>query len=249
MSSTHIHGGDPTARTTRTLVSNVAAALCGKRRGPHRGVRRHSYDIDDPRARVWRPIADGSKAGGLKWADALLRTAEEYDVVHKPKGARGPLMANGIRVLKTLLYRALDFKTGRLEPTIEWLAQAAGLARPTVVRALARLKAHGFLDWVRRSRKTGADGEFGPQRAQTSNAYFFDFARMNRRVLMRLEALLRAKALKVLSKAAVPRENVGLVCSSELASVLARIERKLFDDYDEPTRVQDRIAIPDQNLR
>ena len=41
--------------------------------------------------------------------------------------------------------------------------------------AIRRLRFHGLIDWVRRSIKTGNDGEFAPQREQTSNAYYFDF--------------------------------------------------------------------------
>jgi hypothetical protein len=78
-----------------------------------------------------------------------------------------------VEVLRALL-RLPNFRTGRLDPAIDHLMKVTGFARATIVRALARLKFHGFLDWVRRSRKTGNDREMGPQRAQTSNAYFFE---------------------------------------------------------------------------
>ena len=82
-----------------------------------------------------------------------------------------------LTVLRALIKR-LDFATGKLFPSIETIAADAGCHRNSVVAALRRLKSHGFFDWVRRSIKTGNDGEFAPQRAQTSNGYRFDHRRM-----------------------------------------------------------------------
>ena len=166
------------ARATRSILKGAGARLAGKERGPDRRVRRDSYDVDDPRAQVWRRIEDGSKASGLAWADALLQTAEEFDIVHKKHGQRGPLQANGLRVLTAIVRRALDFVTGRSEPELLTLVKWTGLSKPAVVGALARLREHGFLDWIRRSIRAGDKGSPGPQRKQTSNAYFFGFGRM-----------------------------------------------------------------------
>lgn len=161
--------------------------MSGRKRGTDRRVRRNSVDVDDPKAQVWRPFGDGTRRSALRWIDAWLRTAKEYDVVRKEPGEHGPLLANGIRVLEELLKLAC-FRTGRLEPTLDTLMKRCGLARNTVVRALARLKAHGFLRWVRRSRKMGNDGEAGPQREQTSNAYHFELGDLGRGVLERFRS-------------------------------------------------------------
>jgi hypothetical protein len=184
------------ARATRNVLKGAGARLAGKERGPDRRVRRDSYDIDDPRAQVWRRIEDGSKASGLAWADALLQTAEEFDVVHKKKGERGPLQANGLRVLAAIVRRALDFTSGRSEPELLTLVKWTGLSKPAVVGALARLREHGFLDWIRRSIRAGEKGQPGPQRKQTSNAYFFGFGRMrdkHKGVWQRFRQLLARK--------------------------------------------------------
>lgn len=45
-----------------------------------------------------------------------------------------------------------------------------GRSRDTIVRALKNLRAHGFIDWLRRYEPTGNEGR-GPQVQQTSNAY------------------------------------------------------------------------------
>ncbi|MEA3390236.1 MAG: hypothetical protein U9R64_13325, partial [Pseudomonadota bacterium] len=90
------------ARDARKLIRDAGGKLGGKRRGAD-PVWRHSFDVDSRQADVFRPIADGTKAGGLAWTDDYLRLAKEYDLVHKKKGERSPLMANGIRVLEVLL--------------------------------------------------------------------------------------------------------------------------------------------------
>ena len=54
---------------------------------------------------------------------------------------------------------------GRLDPSISHLAALARVHQATVVRALARLRACGFLGWVRRLQRRGWRCE------QTSNAY------------------------------------------------------------------------------
>ena len=70
-----------TARSTREIVKRTAAKLAGKTRGPDPHVRRDSYDVADPRARVFRPIADGSVAGALGWVEDLLKVAREFDAL------------------------------------------------------------------------------------------------------------------------------------------------------------------------
>lgn len=70
------------------------------------------------------------------------------------------------------LYRVADYKSGRCEPSIEYVSRAIGRARAAVVAALKRLKAHGFIDWLRRTEPTENDG-IGPQVRQIPNAYWF----------------------------------------------------------------------------
>lgn len=198
------------ARDTRNLIRGASAALAGRERGPDRRVRRNSYDADDdPRAQVFAPIGDGTKAGAMGWIDALLQTAKEFDDLQRAPGGARPL-GTAIAVLEVLLGRRgrtkipIDFKTGRLDPAIDTIAAAAALGRGTVIRALAALKRHGFLDWVRRTRKTGNDGQYGPQRQQTSNAYFFSLNGMAKRVRQRLRDLLARKRIAREARAAAP---------------------------------------------
>lgn len=109
------------------------------------------------------------------------------------EGADRRLHRIDVTVLKALL-SFLDFKTGKLFPAIERVAQKAGCHRNSVIAALRRLKANGFIDWVRRTTTTGNEGEFAPQREQTSNAYFFDNRRrMAKGTWLRFTQLLTSK--------------------------------------------------------
>lgn len=196
-----IDNSEHCTRAARNIIKGAIGAITKRERGADRQVRRLSYDIDDPRAQVFQPIADGTRCGGLAWTDDVLKLANEYDVVHKKPGERGPLQANGIRVLEVLLKRFLDFKTGRLDPAYDTIQAATGLSRNAVAAALRRLKQHGFLDWVRRSIKTGNDKEFGPQREQTSNAYVISLKGLAKGVHQRFRDLREARRRRAANSA------------------------------------------------
>ncbi|RSV15211.1 helix-turn-helix domain-containing protein [Sphingomonas sp. ABOLF] len=127
---------------------------------------------------IGRPATIRRELGRL---DAWLKPAEER------------LRRIDVDVLKALL-QFVDFATGRLFPSLEEIARRAGCHKNSVVKALNRLKLHGFLSWVRRTIRTGNEGEFGPQLEQTSNAYYFEHRqRMAPRVWQRYWQLLCAK--------------------------------------------------------
>ncbi|MDQ2763180.1 MAG: helix-turn-helix domain-containing protein [Pseudomonadota bacterium] len=228
------------------LVRGAAGTLTGKERGADRAVRRDSYDVEDPRAKPWKPL--GTIGEGLAHQDALIQTAEEQRLqqwrdnprrkVREARDGRAVIAAElaaidagaesaaghaanlrielskfdqiievaraalrriDVEILRALIVR-VDFATGRLFPAIETIAADAGCHRNSVVGALRRLRLHGFIDWVRRSIATGNEGEFGPQREQTSNAYFFDHRqKMQKRTWQRFIQVLTAK-LKRLGK-------------------------------------------------
>lgn len=180
--------GEAAAAGVRRWSRPLAQRLAGRTFEP---VRRQSYDVHDRRAQVFRPIADGTLAGALRWSDKLVQTAQEYDDSHKAFGSRmGPLGDSAIRIFDVLLRRCCDFATGRCEPSIETLMRYTRYARATVVDALARLRHHGFLSWVRRTRYREDTGEDGPQVAQMSNAYYFDLVRLIPKVKARFQQLL-----------------------------------------------------------
>lgn len=232
------------ASATRSLLKGAGAQLAGKERGRDRRVHRLSFDADqDPRAKPWRPVGDGSTRQGLVFREALLQAAREdyqqgweesplgqvrearrglvalsaeLDAMAADPHGRSPGRQAAIRIelakLKAVLDRATErlrridvdvleavmapicFVTGKLFPSHDWIARRAGCHRNSVINALRRLKARGFLNWVRRSVATGARDVFAPQREQTSNAYFFEHRqRMQSRLWQRFTQILAAK--------------------------------------------------------
>ena len=158
------------ARSIGEIAHGVTAAKATRSFQP---VRRNSYYVGDRRAnRLWVRIGSNNR-DARRLIAARLKAAEFYNERHKQAGDReGPLGDIGVRLLREL-YRIVDYKTGRLEPAIDTLCQRVNRARATVVKYLARLKEHGFLDWVRRSEPTDVEGA-GPQVRQITNAYGFD---------------------------------------------------------------------------
>lgn len=217
------------ARQTRQIMKNFASKLTGRgERGPdhsdQQGVRvprRNSFDENDPKARPWSRVGDGTVAQGLMFREALIEAAEqlyrqlwketssgvarEAQVRHHAASAeldgwlaaspadrvpgRAAVLRQELAEAKAILDRAavriqrvdldvlralhhfINFTTGELFPSYDAIAMRARCHRNSVAAALKRLKHHGLLDWVRRTTKTGNEGEFAPQREQTSNAY------------------------------------------------------------------------------
>ncbi|MFM5948842.1 MAG: RNA replicase [Novosphingobium sp.] len=100
----------------------------------------------------------------------ILKAAERYDNLTKPKGMRnGALGYTGIKVLKAL-FECLDYQSGRLEPSYLAICKRAHLCVSAVVDAIKRLVLHGFVDLRRRYEKTG-NTNGGPSVRQITNAY------------------------------------------------------------------------------
>lgn len=150
------------ARSFAEILGNRPAA---KARRTGQPVRRNSYHVGEREHRHWRPVPRREHY-------ARLAAAEAYNREHKKTGApNGPLGHVGLEVLK-FLYRLACRKTGRLEPSIDYMMRGLRRSRAAIVRALAALREHGFLDWIRRTVPIEAEGP-GPRVRQTSNAYWF----------------------------------------------------------------------------
>ncbi|MFC2254780.1 helix-turn-helix domain-containing protein [Labrys portucalensis] len=125
-------------------------------------VRRHSHFKGRSEGRIWRPT-------NRQETQKILMAAKRYELAERQKGARsGPLGSVAIEVLEFFV-NLVDFRTGRLEPSLDTIMGKVRRSRDAVVRALKALRAHGFLDWLRRYEPTG--NESGPQVQQASNAY------------------------------------------------------------------------------
>ena len=127
-------------------------------------VRRRSHFKGRSEGRIWRPTT-------RKDVQAILKAAEIYNEagLHEKGERSGPLGSVALDVLR-LFINLIDFRTGRLEPSITTIMDRLGRSRDTIVRALKNLRAHGFIDWLRRYEPTGNEGR-GPQVQQASNAY------------------------------------------------------------------------------
>jgi len=135
----------------------------GGRKRTGQPVRRHSRAAGHCEGLFWRGIT-------RKDARQIVFAARRYELVTRQPGARnGALGFIALEVLD-LMANMVDYRTGRLDPSIETIMRRLKRSRDAIVRALAALRAHGFLDWLRRYVPTGNEGR-GPQVQQTSNAY------------------------------------------------------------------------------
>ena len=141
-------------------------------------VRRRSHFKGRSEGRIWRPTT-------RKDVQAILKAAEIYNEagLHEKGERSGPLGSIALDVLR-LFVNLIDFRTGRLEPSITTIMDRLGRSRDTIVRALKNLRAHGFIDWLRRYEPTGNEGR-GPQVQQASNAYRLSLPEKARRLLGR----------------------------------------------------------------
>lgn len=127
-------------------------------------IRRHSRAVGRCEGGFWRPFRAGD-------AGRYMLAAERFDRSGRERGRRnGPLGPVGLEVLRELL-RLIDYRTGRLEPSLQTLMTRLRRSRDAIVRGLASLRAAGFLDWLRRWEPTGAKEGEGPTVKQASNAY------------------------------------------------------------------------------
>lgn len=156
------------ARSIGEVLNGLAPA---KRARTFQPVRRSSYHEGEREGRIWQRIAR-TKGEARQLIALRMKAAEDYDRRGKQSGQRnGPLGHVGLEVLRAL-YSIVDYKSGRLEPSIDWICSKTRRARAAVVAAMARLKHHGFLNWIRRTEPLDNDGA-GPQIRQITNAYWF----------------------------------------------------------------------------
>jgi len=138
-------------------------------------VRRASWHKGRCEATFWRPTSRQD-------ARRVLLAAKRYELQQRQPGERsGPLGSVAIELLE-LLVHMVDFRTGRLDPSIETMMRRLKRSKDAIVRAMKNLRRHGFIDWLRRYEPTGKEGR-GPQLRQTSNAYRLCLPAMAQRIL------------------------------------------------------------------
>lgn len=169
----------------------------------------------------------------------IVLAARRYELACREPGSRnGPLGGVAIEVLE-LFANLVNFRTGRLEPSIDFLMLKLRRSRDAIVRALKALRSHGFLDWLRRYVPTGNEGR-GPQVQQTSNAYRLSLPARARQFLGRfgiappppddhVQAEAERAAEMEAHRASLPMDELALfdVGDNPLGQALARLAKSM----------------------
>jgi len=116
-----------------------------------------------PTSADFQPLDRNDRARLLAYAEALDRRTR------LPGQHGGVLKRTGLAVLRALVLRFQNGRSGRCDPSLEALAEAAGCSRSTVVEALQRLLTAGLVTWRRRMVRVRERGAV--MLRQISNAY------------------------------------------------------------------------------
>jgi len=220
------------------MPRSIGAILAGSPKAEGRPVRdripvrRGSHRRGRCEGTFWRPT-------DRREVRRILLAARRYDLAGRQAGRRnGPLGHVALEALE-LMANLVSFRTGRLDPSLDTLTRLLRRSRDAVVRALKALRAHGFLDWLRRWEPTGREGS-GPQVRQASNAYRLGLPARALRLLGRLmqppplpddvtQAREERQAEVVAHKAGLPLDELALfeVQDEGLAGLLASLGRQV----------------------
>ena len=144
-------------------IGEIASIRPQEGRRTHQPIRRLSRPAGRCEGVFWRPTS-------RRDVDQIKLAAKRYELATRQPGARNGAL--GFVALEVLEYlgNLVNFRTGRLDPSLDFLMGKLRRSRDAIVRALKALRDHGFLDWLRRFEPTGNEGR-GPQVRQVSNAY------------------------------------------------------------------------------
>lgn len=137
-------------------------------------VRRNSFPFEAGEA-FFRPLKKVVVVQIMRAAERLaLRSMKARGRGRVKRLHAGELTLPDLHILEALLFRFMDWKSGKCAPTYQDLADATGHARDTISAAIRRLKKVGLLEKMRRfTRVEDVEGK-GPQVQQAPNAYRFD---------------------------------------------------------------------------
>lgn len=144
-------------------MGEIASAGPQEGRRTHQPIRRLSRPAGRCEGVFWRPTS-------RRDVEQIKLAAKRYELATRQPGARNGAL--GFVALEVLEYlgNLVNFRTGRLDPSLDFLMGKLRRSRDAIVRALKALRDHGFVDWLRRFAPTGNEGR-GPQVRQVSNAY------------------------------------------------------------------------------
>ncbi len=144
-------------------IGEIASIRPQEARRTLQPIRRHSRPAGRCEGVFWRPVS-------RRDVEQIKLAAKRYELATRQPGARNGAL--GFVALEVLEYfgNLVNFRTGRLDPSLDFLMRKLRRSRDAIVRALKALRDHGFVDWLRRFEPTGNEGR-GPQVRQVSNAY------------------------------------------------------------------------------
>jgi hypothetical protein len=125
-----------------------------------------------PQNRAPWPVWRGSVAGPVRFAAMSRKAVAKYwhALRRWDRETRGAIGHVARDVYYALAFDFLNYETGRLDPSLDQLAEHTGWCRRSVGTALARLRDLGLLAWQRRCEETrDAKGRF--RLRQQTNAY------------------------------------------------------------------------------
>lgn len=179
-------------------IGALAAALTRGARASRtfQPVRRDSRHAGEREQRLWKQHNMFCRSEN----NARMTAAEKLEHDTKAPGKRNGVLGDiGLKVLRVLL-RLRGRADGRLDPSYKWLAQKAHIARSAVGDALARLRAAGFLDWVRRTQRVDDPERPNQFVEQIPNAFILTLPgqaeKLIRRIKRKATDTMRNEALK-----------------------------------------------------
>lgn len=233
------------ARTDPATIGQLVGGLFRSRRSrTGQKVWRHSQHAGDFELRRWRE----TNMFSADEHNARLRAAEQFERATKLPGKRNGALGHIALDLLRFMLRLRNRKTGRLDPSLTWLAQQLRRSRSAIAEALARLKMHGFLEWLRRTEPVDNPEPGGQYVTQITNAYFFTMpagvADLVRRMLrrpteaMRRAAEQRARAAELASMTS--EELIAQISDPELRETLERIRLEV-DSANPPSGINETL--------
>lgn len=131
----------------------------------------------DAKTRAPSPVWRGSSLKPVKFQPLPKRQAVKiwHDArrferqTRQPGRQDGMIGRNGLAVLHAMVFDFLRYATGDLYPSRRAIAHKANISERSVDRGLAKLRAAGVLNWLRRCAEEFIDGRF--QLRQLTNAY------------------------------------------------------------------------------
>lgn len=155
--------------TTAALTPNLA----------HRSQRHRQRARTGNQGRA--PVRAGSPGGAdvprhcrnMSYAERaeVCRMLDEWSEANRVAGV-APLTASTRWVLRAMLFKCMDWVSGRLDSSLSWIAHVSRRAYQTAVAAVAQLEELGVLKVQRRSRP--GDDPNGPRWVQDTNLYAFE---------------------------------------------------------------------------